>query len=75
MLVFTLSPTHEETVTAVEIGTFMVRYRLFLKKSMNVVYKTNIDCIFILGMVENYCTLGKIQPWPTIHFGPVGLGE
>ena len=45
------------------------------KKSMNGVYKTNIDCFFIWGMVENYCTLGKIQPWPTIHLGPTGLGE
>ena len=25
------------------------------------VYKTNIDCSFIQGMVENYCTVGKIQ--------------
>ena len=45
------------------------------KKSMNGVYKTNIDCSFIRGMVENYCTLGKIQPWPTVHLGPTGLGE
>ena len=42
---------------------------------MTGVYKTNIDCSFIRGMVENYCTLGKIQPWPTIHLGPTGLGE
>ena len=35
----------------------------------NGVYKTNIGCSFIRGMVENYCTLGKIQPWPTIHLG------
>ena len=35
------------------------------KNSINGVYKTNIDCSFIRGMVENYCTLGKIQPWPT----------
>ena len=40
------------------------------KKSMNWVYKTNIDFSFIRGMIENYCTLGKIQPWPTIHLGP-----
>ena len=31
------------------------------------VYKTNIDCYFIREIVENYCTLGKIQPCPTIH--------
>ena len=37
---------------------------------MNGVYKTNIDCSFIRGMVENYCTLCKIQPLPTIHLGP-----
>ena len=24
--------------------------------------KTNIACSFIRGMVENYCTLSKIQP-------------
>ena len=30
------------------------------KKSMNGVYKTNIDCSFIREMVENYCSLGKI---------------
>ena len=45
------------------------------KTSVNGVYKTGIDCFFIRGMVENYCTLGKIQPWPTIHLGPTGLGE
>ena len=37
---------------------------------MNGVYKTNIDCSYIRGMVENYCTLSKIQPWPTIHLSP-----
>ena len=31
---------------------------------MNGVYETNTDCSFIRGMVENYCTLGKIQPCP-----------
>ena len=45
------------------------------KKSTNGVYKTNIDCSFICGMVENYCTLGKIQAWPTNHLGPTGIGE
>ena len=45
------------------------------KKSMNEVYKTNIDSSFVRGMVENYCALGKIQPWPPIHLGPAGLGE
>ena len=46
------------------------------KISMNeILYKTNIDCFFIRGMVENYCTLGKTQPWPTIHLSPTGLGE
>ena len=44
-------------------------------KSMNGVYKTNIDCSFIQGMVENYCTFRKIQPWPTIQRGPTGLSE
>ena len=73
MLVFTISLSLKEAVTSAEFGTFTVRYGL--KQSMNVVYKTNIDCSFIRGMVENYCTLGKIQPWPTIHLGPAGLGE
>ena len=45
------------------------------KKSMNGVYKTIIDCSSIWGMVENYCTLGKIQPWPIIHLGPTGHDE
>ena len=45
------------------------------KKSMNGVHKTNIDCSFTREMVKNYCTLGKIQPWPTIHLGPTGLSE
>ena len=43
------------------------------KKSMNGVYKTNIDCSFIRGMVENYCTLGKTQPqayYSPRPFGP-----
>ena len=52
---------------------FTVRYGL--KKSMNGVYKTNVDCSVIQGMVENYCTLSKIQTWPTIHLGRTGLGE
>ena len=42
---------------------------------MNGVYKTNIDCFFVGGMVENYCTLDKIQPWHTIHLCPSGLDE
>ena len=45
---------------------FTIWYRL--KKSMYGVYKTNIDCSLIRGMVESsvehYCTLGKNQPWP-----------
>ena len=57
---------------------FTVRYgHDGLIKSMNGVYgvyKTNIDCTFIRGMVENYCTLGKVQPLPIIHLGPAGLG-
>ena len=36
------------------------------KQSMNGVYKTNIDCSFIRGMVGNSCTLGKIQHWPIL---------
>ena len=73
VLVFTISLTLEEAVTAAEFGRFYGSVRT--KKSMNRVYKTNIDCSVIRGMVENYCTLGKIQPWPTIHLGPTGLGE
>ena len=44
-------------------------------KSMDEVYKTDIDYSFIRGMIEIYSTSGKIQPWPTIHLGPIGLGE
>ena len=69
VLVFSISLTLE-AVTAVEFET---RYRFYdlvrTKKSMNGVYKTNIDCSFIRGMVENY------QCWPTIHLGPTGLSE
>ena len=39
------------------------------KKSINGVYKTNIDCPFIRGALENYCPLGESQPWPTIQQG------
>ena len=46
----------------------LVRTKKKKKKSMNGLYKTNIDCSFIWGIVENYCTQGKIQPWPTIHW-------
>ena len=46
-----------------------------LKKSMNVVYKTSIDCSIIRGKVENYFNLGKTQPWPTIHLGHMGFSE
>ena len=31
---------------------------------MKGVFETNIYCSFIHRMVENYCILGKIQPWP-----------
>ena len=51
---------------------FTVRYGL--KKSMNGLYKTNIDYSFIRRMVENYCTLGKTHPWPIPSPRP-GLGE
>ena len=74
VLVFTISLTLEEAFTAAEFGTCwptfqILRVRYGLKKSMNGVYETNIDCSFIRGMVEKYCTLGKTQPWPTIRLG------
>ena len=53
-----------------ELNTLLSRFygSVRTKKSMNGVYKTNIDCSFIRGMVENYFTLGKTQPptqpWP-----------
>ena len=80
VLVFTISLTLEEAVTAAELWNSLAYFPDFTgsvrtKKSMNGVYKTNIDCSFIQGMVENYCALGKTQPWPTIHLGPTGLGE
>ena len=60
-----------------ELDSVLSRFygSVWTKKSMNGVYKTNIDCSFIRGMVENYCTRGKIQPLPTIHLGPRDLGE
>ena len=48
------------------------------KKSMNGVHKTNIDrsfMMFIQEMVENYCTLGKIQTWLSNGLGPTDNGE
>ena len=81
VLVFTISLTLEDAVTTAEFGNsiayfpdFTVRYGLKIYE-YNGVYRTNIDCSFIRGMVENYCTLGKIQPLPTIYLGPTGLGE
>ena len=50
-----------------ELMPFSILVRM--KNSMTGMYETNIDCSFIQGMVENYCTLDKIQPWPTIHLG------
>ena len=73
VLVFTISLTLEEAVTSAEFGSFYGLVRT--KKSMNRVYKTNIGRSFIREMVEIYCTLGKIQPGPTIHLGPTGLGD
>ena len=65
---FTISLTLGETVTAAGFGTFtFVRVSTYGLQNLCVsVYKTNIDCSFIRGMVENYFTLCKIQPWPTI---------
>ena len=79
---YTISLTLKGAVTAakllnLELDSLLSRFygSAHTKKSMNWVCKTNIDCSFILGMVENYCTLDKIQPLPTIHLGPTGLGE
>ena len=41
------------------------------KKTINGMHKSNFDCSFIWGMVENYGTLCNILPWPTIP----GLGD
>ena len=60
MLVFTISQTLGEAVTAAEFGILRVGTDY---KTMNGVNKTNIDCSFTRGMVENYSTLGKIQPF------------
>ena len=46
---------------------FMVQYGQ--KKSVNGVFKTNIDCSFGGGNGRKLLYLGKIQPWPTIHRG------
>ena len=64
-----------DSLEAFTAAKFETRWPIFQilrfgpEKSMNGVYKTNIDCSFIRGMVENYCTLGKTQHWPTIHLG------
>ena len=59
------------------IGRLLYRFDSLVqtKKSINGVYKTNIDYSFIRGLVENYCTLGKIQSSPPIHLSPTGLCE
>ena len=69
VLFFTISLTLEEAVTTAKFGTRKSTFQILQfgtdKTSMNGVYKTNIDCSFIQGMLENHCTLGKIQLWPT----------
>ena len=82
VLVFTISLTLSKLsqLPNLELDSLLSRFygSVRTKKSMNGMYKTNIDCSFIRWMVENYCTLGKIQPlptMPTIHLGPTGLGE
>ena len=69
---FLLFPDSRRSCYSCRIWNFYSLQNLLqTTKSKNGVYKTNIDCSFIRGMVENYCTLGKIQPWPTIHLGQV----
>ena len=48
-----------------ELNSLLSRFysSVWTKISINGVYKTNIDCSFIRGIVENYCTLGKTQPY------------
>ena len=62
VLCFTISLTLEEAVTAAEFGTyfpdFTFRYRL---KNLWMGCIKQV-CSLIRGMVENYCTLSKIQP-------------
>ena len=39
-----------------------------IKKQLStIVYKYGL---LMREMVENYCSQGEIQPWPTIHRGP-----
>ena len=50
---------------------FTVRYGLKKKTLWMWCLKQFIDSSFIRGMVENYCTLGKMQPlpsWPRLNF-------
>ena len=47
-----------------ELGSLLCRFYGSVRyglKIYNGVYKTYIDCSFIRRMLENYCTLGKIQ--------------
>ena len=76
-LLFPWLPKKLSQLPNLELNSLLSRFygSVWTKKSMNGVYKTNIDCSLIRGMVENYCTLGKPQPWPTIDLGPTGLGE
>ena len=81
VLVFTISLTLKGAATATKCETQWPTFQILLfgtTKNFNEwVYKhivKNINCSFIPGMVENYCTLGKIQHWH-IHLGPMGLGE
>ena len=72
VLVFTISKKLSQ-LPNLELDSLFSRFHFSVrtKKSMNGMYKTNIDCSFIWGMVENYCPLGdgEIQPLPTIHRG------
>ena len=46
----------------------------FIKQMLTALFLGNCtlsDCSFIWGMVENYQTLSKIQPWPTFHLASV----
>ena len=66
------SPTLEkaEQLPNLELVSLLSRFYgpVQTKKSMNGVYKTNVDCSFIWGMVENYCPLGHG------HVGEINLG-
>ena len=66
MLFLTIALTLKESeqLQNLELDSLLSRFygSVQTENSMNGVYKTNSDCSFIRGVVENYCPRGEIQP-------------